>query len=445
MAVFTYHKKAAALRSFRNMLIAVVAFEGIFWAILIPLLPRPWNWIVLGAFLVLIIVVVPMALRIYRTRFVLNDESLRLGFGQFRLDVPRELIASVSLDQGSLPRGVDPGFGATPVYHPENDTLYLLPDKQRRIRIALAAPLSTRIAWGRPLVEFTQIVLVVDEPERFLAAFGSASAPVLAEVGATPTVPFKPVSAVGAGTAVRLEGLVKRYGDFTAVQGLNLTVEPGEVVGFLGSNGAGKTTTIKMMTGLLRPTAGRVLIAGRDVWAEGPQARRLLGYVPDVPLLHEQLTAREFLWLMAGLYDMEKAEGRRRADELLQMLGLERFADHQIRGFSLGMKRKMAIAAALLHRPQVLLLDEVTNGLDPRAARDIKDYVAAAARAGTAVLLATHVLEVAQELAHRIAVIDRGVLRALGTLEELRVQAGRPGANLEEIFLALTANPEVSA
>jgi len=170
--------------------------------------------------------------------------------------------------------------------------------------------------------------------------------------------------------------------------------------------------------------------------------RRLLGYVPDVPLLHESLTAREFLWLMAGLYGLPEAEGRRRAEELLAQVGLERWGDHQIRSFSLGMKRKMAIAAALVHRPRVLLLDEVTNGLDPRAGREVKDFIARAAREGAAVLLTTHILEVAEELAHRIAIIHEGEIRAVGDLAELRAAAGLPEAGLEEIFLALTANRE---
>lgn len=170
--------------------------------------------------------------------------------------------------------------------------------------------------------------------------------------------------------------------------------------------------------------------------------RRLLGYVPDVPLLHESLTAREFLWLMAGLYGLPEAEGRRRAEELLAQVGLERWGDYQIRSFSLGMKRKMAIAAALVHRPRVLLLDEVTNGLDPRAGREVKDFIARAAREGAAVLLTTHILEVAEELAHRIAIIHEGEIRAVGDLAELRAAAGLPEAGLEEIFLALTANRE---
>lgn len=238
--------------------------------------------------------------------------------------------------------------------------------------------------------------------------------------------------------AIRLVDLRRHYGDFEAVRGLNLAVCPGEIFAFLGANGAGKTTTIKMMVGLLPPTAGRVEIAGHDVWREPRAAKRSIGYVPDTPILHELLTAQEFLWFMADLYGMPRAAARSRAAELLAFFKLSDAADRLIRDFSLGMKRKLAIATALLHRPRVLLLDEVTNGLDARAAREVKDLIQDWARQGTTVFLTTHILSVAEELAHRIGLIHRGQLLCVGTLPELAAQAGRPGANLEEVFLTLT-------
>ncbi len=240
--------------------------------------------------------------------------------------------------------------------------------------------------------------------------------------------------------AILLENLTKSYNGHPAVQGLNLAVRPGEIFGFLGPNGAGKTTTMKMMVGLLPPTSGRVVILGHDLWRNPGPAKRAIGYVPDTPILHELLTAREFLWFMADLYGMSRAEGKARAEELLQMMGLTPQADRLIRDFSLGMKRKMAIATALLHRPRVLLLDEVTNGLDARAAREVKDLVRTWARAGVAVVLTTHVLSVAEELSDRIGLIHRGRLIAEGTAADLARQAGIPGANLEETFLALTGD-----
>lgn len=209
--------------------------------------------------------------------------------------------------------------------------------------------------------------------------------------------------------------LHRRYGDFVAVHPLSLSVAPGEILAFLGSNGAGKTTTVKMIMGLLRPTGGRVEVSGRDLWAEGAPVRRLIGYVPDLPLLYEGLTAREYLWLVAGLYGLDEAAARPRAAELLYQLKLERWQDHLIKTFSLGMKRKMAIAAALMHRPQVLLLDEATNGLDPRAAREVKDMIALAARGGAAVFLTTHL--------HLLSGAATALVAACGGLE--------PGAVLE--------------
>ncbi len=240
--------------------------------------------------------------------------------------------------------------------------------------------------------------------------------------------------------AILLENLRKEYGTVKAVQGLNISVRPGEIFGFLGANGAGKTTTMKMMVGLLPPTDGRVLIAGHDVWKEPAQAKRAIGYVPDTPILHELLTAQEFLWFMADLYGLSRAEGKARATELLTFLGLGPKADTLIRDFSLGMKRKMAIATALLHRPSVLLLDEVTNGLDARAAREVKDLVKTWAREGVAVVLTTHILSIAEELSDRIGLIHKGELIAMGTKAELARLAGKPDANLEEIFLTLTGD-----
>lgn len=244
--------------------------------------------------------------------------------------------------------------------------------------------------------------------------------------------------------AILLENLRKDYGKVKAVQGLSIAVRPGEIFAFLGANGAGKTTTIKMMVGLLPPTEGRVSIAGHDVWKEPRLAKRSIGYVPDTPILHELLTGQEFLWFMSDLYGLSRSEGRVRTTELLEFLGLTAAADKLIRDYSLGMKRKMAIATSLLHRPSVLLLDEVTNGLDARAAREVKDLITRWASEGTAVFLTTHILTVAQELAHRIGLIHQGKLICVGTMAELADLAGNPGASLEEIFLALTGD-EITA
>jgi len=192
--------------------------------------------------------------------------------------------------------------------------------------------------------------------------------------------------------SIELLNLKKRYGDFEAVHDLTLHVKKGSIFAFLGNNGAGKTTTIKMMTGQLRPTGGKVHILGQDIW-EDRKARKQVGYVPDTPLLHEGLTAREMLWFVGGLYGIPLETARQRADQLLGQMGLSERADDLIRDFSLGMKRKMAIAAALIHKPEVLLLDEVTNGLDPRASREVKELIKEVAREGCTVFLTTHILD----------------------------------------------------
>jgi ABC-2 type transport system ATP-binding protein len=450
MQSFTYAKKGAALRQHVTMLCAMLMADVAVFVVVTLLVRGMWRWIVPGAGVLLVTVALWALTHRLRTYHSLDAERLRLRFGRFSLDVPREAIDRVELRRDRVPGRVE--VPTSPVgYEADSDTLYVLADRKGLAVVQLRQPLEAK-AGRLGQVQFTRVVVSLDEPERFAAAFAGAASvdvgmqvalPVAADVAVAAAAPVASGAqgAAGAAPALRLDGLRKCYDDFTAVAGLHLSVAPGEVLAFLGANGAGKTTTIRMMTGLLRPTAGRVFIGGHDLWTDGTAARRLVGYVPDVPLLYEGLTAREFLWLMAGLHGLPRPEGRRRADVLLALLQLERWGDHLLRTFSLGMKRKMAIAAALVHRPRVLLLDEVTNGLDPRAAREIKDLIAASAREGTAVFLTTHLLDVVQELAHRIAVIDRGELRALGTVDELRRQVGRPEAGLEELFLTLTGSP----
>jgi ABC-2 type transport system ATP-binding protein len=246
---------------------------------------------------------------------------------------------------------------------------------------------------------------------------------------------------------ILLRQVTKKFEQKQVLHGIDLAVRPGEVYAFLGSNGAGKTTTIKMMVGLLRATSGHLEIGGMDIAQEPQSVKRLLGYVPDTPIVHEYLTGQEFLWFMADLYGLSRKEGRLRANELLQFFQLEEAKDRIIRDYSLGMKRKISIASALIHRPAVLLLDEVTNGLDARAAREVKDFVLEAARGGATVFLTTHILSLAQEMATRIGLLHQGEMVATGSFEEMAAQAGLPlDATLEDIFLTLTGDPvEVEA
>lgn len=241
---------------------------------------------------------------------------------------------------------------------------------------------------------------------------------------------------------VDVRGLTKLYGGVAAVEDLWLRVEPGEIVGFLGPNGAGKTTTLRMLTGLLKPTRGSALVAGHDIVSDAIQAKRRIGYVPDGPYLYEKLTGREFLDFVAGLYSVPRPIARRRSGDLLALFDLEEKAGELIEGYSHGMRQKLGVVAALLHDPTVLFLDEPTGGLDPRSARALKDLLLDTARAGRTVMLSTHVLEIAEQMCDRLAIIDHGRLIAAGTMAELR----RGGtASLEDVFLRLTTGPESEA
>jgi ABC-2 type transport system ATP-binding protein len=234
-------------------------------------------------------------------------------------------------------------------------------------------------------------------------------------------------------------GLGKRFGDKVALDGLSLQIHPGEVLGFLGPNGSGKTTTIRLLMGLYRPSAGRATILGRDCHAEAVALKREVGYLPDEPFLYPYLSGQELLELVAGLHGLVGAEARRRAGEALERFGLAGEAHAFTATYSLGMRKRLALAAALIHRPRVLILDEPQSGLDPRGSRDMRDTVAGLAAEGRTVFLATHLLDVAEKLCHRVAIIGSGRLRALGTPQELRARlAAAPDTSLEELFLRVT-------
>ena len=243
--------------------------------------------------------------------------------------------------------------------------------------------------------------------------------------------------------AVLARGLRKSYGEHVAVAGVDLTIGQGEIVGFLGPNGAGKTTTMKMMTGLLKPTAGSAAILGHDIEREPIAAKAAFGYVPDTPNLYSKLRGWEYLRFMARLYRVPTERAERRAAELLRLFDLYEAASDLIEGYSHGMSQKMALAGALVHDPQVLFLDEPTVGLDPRSARLIKDLLGQLRSRGVAVFLSTHILEIAERMCDRVVIINKGTIVAAGTLAELRSQ-GREGS-LEDIFLSLTGGAEYAA
>ncbi len=256
-------------------------------------------------------------------------------------------------------------------------------------------------------------------------------------------LPVMSLPATGGQIAVEAKSLVKRYGVMTAVDGVSFQIGRGEIVGFLGANGAGKTTTLRMLCGLVKPTSGKALIDGIDIFGEPLQAKARLGYLDEEPFVHPHLTGREFLNYIADLYRMPR--GPERQQRMERLLGLFELADRNgelIGAYSHGMRQKIGLASLLIREPSVLLLDEPTNGLDPRSARLVKDLLEELAARGTSVLLSTHILEVAQALCHRVAIIDHGKIVATGTMADLRAQTGSEKASLEDLFLKLTAGPE---
>jgi ABC-2 type transport system ATP-binding protein len=248
-------------------------------------------------------------------------------------------------------------------------------------------------------------------------------------------------AAAGAGEPpLVLAGLGKRYGSFLAVDALDLSVGRGEVFGFLGPNGAGKTTTIRMLMGILVPSAGSARIEGLSCQHQRVEVVRRTGYLPDNPVFYDYLRGREILEFVAQMHGLAAPAARAEAARLLGELDLGGAAEEFAVNYSTGMRKKLALACALIHDPSVLILDEPTNGLDPRAARQVQDRIRAAAAAGKTVFLSTHLLDMAERLCHRIGIIDGGRLVALGTVAELRrQQQAAAGTSLEEVFLKVTA------
>ncbi len=234
---------------------------------------------------------------------------------------------------------------------------------------------------------------------------------------------------------IEVDGLVKRYGRVSAVDGVSFRVEPGELLALLGPNGAGKSTTIRAITVLLRPSAGTVRVAGHDVLRESVAAKASLGYVPDRPYLYGKLTPRELLRFIARVHGVQDAALR--ISQWLELFSLTDFGNELIEVLSHGMRQKLAFTAAMLHRPQVLVVDEPMVGLDPRAARQVRQLLREYAAKGNTVLLTTHSLEVAEEVADRVIVLDRGRILAEGDLASLRERSGMVGAGLEEVFIRL--------
>jgi len=237
---------------------------------------------------------------------------------------------------------------------------------------------------------------------------------------------------------IELKGITKKFGDFRAVDNLNLKVEKGEIFGFLGPNGAGKTTTIKMIAGILLPTAGSIAIGGIDMATQPEAAKRKIGFIPDRPYLYEKLTGMEFLKFTADLYDVPHEIYLERARKNLEMFSLADWSDELIESYSHGMKQRLIMSAALLHDPEIIIVDEPMVGLDPAAIIMVKDLLQRLAHNGVSVFMSTHTLTIAEDTCDRIGIIHRGRMIASGTTADLQREANVTDADLEKVFLNLT-------
>lgn len=237
---------------------------------------------------------------------------------------------------------------------------------------------------------------------------------------------------------IRLTNLTKKYGKFTAVDGIDLEIRRGELFGFLGPNGAGKTTTMRMIAGILQPTSGKIEIAGDDIALDPLKAKARLGFIPDRPFVYDKLTGAEFLRFVAALYGQDGDPVERRMDELLDLFELTPWKDELVESYSHGMRQKLIISSALLHRPEVIVVDEPMVGLDPKGQKFLKDLFRAFVERGGTVLMSTHTLDMVEEMCDRIGIIGNGKILACGTMSEVRQKTASDHGKLEELFLKLT-------
>lgn len=397
---------------------------------------------VLSMFVLLYLFISSKLLAPLWTRHHLTETSLQLHYGlDFKAPVPRGAIIAAQRVRERL---------VMPVMRYEADKRRIVAafSEQGQVLLLLDQPYPFRAGlFGRKLAN--ELLINVDQRDEFLAALELSATSVektalpvkgeSASIGSSQPIRVVPPAALsGVKTdAIRAENLTRCYKSFMAVDGLNLAVHSGEIYGFLGSNGAGKTTTMKILVGLLQPSSGRAWIGGFDAWKEPLAAKAALGYVADHTMLYDRLTGREFLDFLAQIRGIPEQEASGRVEQLLGVLELGDRADTACGTYSFGMKRKLAIAGALIHEPSVLILDEPLNGLDPLSARRLKDLFAELAANGTTIFLSTHDLATAESICHRIGIIHKGRLLVEGSPSELRQVAAAP--DLEEAFLSLTA------
>ena len=402
------------------------------------------KWLLVSALAALFLFIMGKLLAPLWTKHQLSETHLQLHYGLgFKQSIPRESIAAVERmrERVVLPMAR---------YEAEKQRLNVAFSEHGQLLLRLSEPYPLQIGRGKTVFA-EKILLNVDQPDELLAAFNPGVLPAAKPAAHVEepamereSIRLLPVIQARsnddeAALAIRTRLLTRRYREVTAVDGLELAVRSGEIYGFLGANGAGKTTTMKMLVGLLRPDAGQVWIDGHEMWSASASlaAKSALGYVADRTMLYERLTGREFLAFLAQLRGIPRQEADERIAQLLAILDLNERAASPCGAYSFGMKRKVALAVALVHYPPVLILDEPLNGLDPLSARRLKDFFIELAKGGTTIFLSTHDLATAESLCSRVGIIQQGRLLVEGSAAELRQLA--TASNLEDVFLTLTA------
>lgn len=470
-AVFFNTGKSATVRQFVYGLIAIICLEYIIAGVIIYfVVPAGWPLLLAVTLLFCLLLFVAYGFAgILRSAHLVSGDLLSLRMGRwFSCRLPLALIAAVERHSlSSLPKPDMLGITCTRA----GEILYCLSRPGDVCRIQLTEPVMVKAPAAedrrnkRGLVR--EILINVDEPEKFLQRMSGVAAAqeephtdVVRAAGedqgsileqeagggisekALQNETLFETQTAGLLPGLQFEKLTRYYGDFPAVQDLTLKAYPGEIFGFLGANGAGKTTTIRMITGLLRPTAGRVLVRGEDLWQPGADKRRSIGYVPDTPLVYERLTAREHLFVAGRLYNLPQERLKERVEALLSMFSLESWGDQLISTYSMGMRRKFSLALALLPAPELLIIDELTNAFDAPTLAQIKDILIELRSRGKTVFISTHVMDVAEKVCDRVGIIHQGQLKALGTVEAL-CRSYRVEGGLEPLFLKIVTGKGV--
>jgi ABC-2 type transport system ATP-binding protein len=437
---FTYNAQATEFTMMMAALAMLIVIEGACYTVALLFLTHGLaRGICIAAALTVNVLGLSLMFSPLFTQHTLTAHSLTLHLGLgFKAVIPRDEITSVESINMLLP-----GVPGRVAYNRAKDMLVAATSRKGLILMQLVRPRVFKM-WPRMKCETNRVLFNVDDPQAFLQALDETLPEASEPSGEKHVIPVAPgLRAEGTDdSAIRTRDLTKFYGQHVGVEDLNLTVWRGEIYGLLGVNGAGKTTTLKMLVGLMQPSRGHAALCGLDIQKEPTQAKACLGYLAETTIIYEKLTGREFLEFMAELRGIDAATTTKRIHELLLALDLVEWADQIIRVYSFGMRRKIALAGAVIHHPAVLILDEPFNGLDPRSSRRVRDYIRQTRREGITVLVSTHNLAIAEEICDRIGIIDRGHLIAEGTAPELRHRAQMEGSSLEDVFLRLTAEAD---